>query len=79
MGSTPFEAGDVHLHFEIRKAANINLGNAEIIPMSAESYWIDDSSELRFEWVDVGWRLGYSPNYPANWPKGYQQKRYQNE
>lgn len=70
MGNTPF--GSVHLHFEVRKSANVNLddqGRYSSFPTSAGSWWADTYGELRSNWVDLGPKYGYDYKYPVNWPK----------
>jgi murein DD-endopeptidase MepM/ murein hydrolase activator NlpD len=72
MGRTPFATGDIHLHFEVRTSNNVNLDNEGdylSLPVSATSYWADSYKDLQLNWVNIGTRFGYSPNWPTNWPK----------
>lgn len=54
----------VHLHFEIRKANNIDWQN--INPFRFKIYWPSSVAELTANYVDLGSIFGYDPTY-ADW------------
>jgi murein DD-endopeptidase MepM/ murein hydrolase activator NlpD len=58
--------GTVHLHFEIRRATNIDLGADN--PFVTQMYWPSTVTELRRNFVDLGPVFGYHSSY-ANWAK----------
>lgn len=71
MGNTA--TGNVHLHFEVRKAMNVNLnehGNYASFPRSIQSYWANSANELHQSWVDLGLRFGYYDQKPDPWSNG---------
>ena len=76
MGNTPGPARgqhlSVHLHFEVRKPAGVNLNIDGIylsLPTDPDSYWADTYDELRINRVDIRPLIGYSWTYPAGWPR----------
>jgi RHS repeat-associated protein len=72
MGNTPWESGEIHLHFEVRQVLNVKLddqGNYKGLPTNADSYWPDTSEEMSQNFVNIGPRFGYNKNYPDGWPR----------
>ncbi|MEN4013948.1 MAG: M23 family metallopeptidase [Bellilinea sp.] len=71
MGNTPYPGGSIHLHFEIRKPANIRWSdqNQAIVTGDSKSYWALSYEDMRKKFVNLGPRFGYSPYYPISWPK----------
>ena len=66
MGNTNGQgANNVHLHFEIRTAVNVDL-DADGNPFGG-NYWADSDEELHQSWVDLGPIYGYHNNYPDDW------------
>ena len=54
----------VHLHFEIRRAVNVDLGATN--PFETQIYWPSTVTELKTNFVDLGPVFGYHSTY-NNW------------
>ncbi|MFQ5580921.1 MAG: M23 family metallopeptidase, partial [Nitrospiria bacterium] len=62
MGSTVNTS--VHLHFEIRRATNVDLSQDH--PFAGQIYWPSSLQELRANFVDLGPIFGYHNTF-AQW------------
>ncbi|MCB8920661.1 MAG: peptidoglycan DD-metalloendopeptidase family protein [Ardenticatenaceae bacterium] len=67
MGNTNGQGvNNVHLHFEIRTATNVNLDPEAANPFMG-NYWADSNADLHDNWIDLGPIYGYHDQYPNNW------------
>jgi len=71
MGNTSYPEGAIHLHFEVRKSANIRWNDQRhtIVTGDSKSYWALSYEDMITKFLNLGPRFGYSPYYPASWPK----------
>jgi RHS repeat-associated protein len=66
MGETG-TTGGVHLHFEIRKSANVNVdsqGDYSSLKAAYENWWALSAQSLQDNWVDLGEIYGDAPSAP---------------
>jgi murein DD-endopeptidase MepM/ murein hydrolase activator NlpD len=57
----------VHLHFEVRKATNVNLATGVADPVQGRRWWATTEEQFRQDFVDLGPVFGYHNDFP--WSK----------